>query len=228
MTAVPQRVDPHIAVDVRTQDDPAGVDNPYWQAVRSLPGDRFRFDDAWQPDGHRIDSPRRHTFVNQYAWAIPYPAAVTFIADTCDGRGVVEIGAGTGCWAWRLAQRGVDVVAYDKNPPDEAANHWHHTDADGRMPTWHPIVQGDPERAGAHPDRVLFLCWPPYDDPMAAYALAAYAGDLLIYIGEARWGCTGDEGFHEALAVRWDEVADHSLVQWSGLHDWVTVYRRRP
>ena len=75
---------------------------------------------------------------------------------------------------------------------------------------------------------MLFLCWPPYAAPMAADALAAYDGDTLIYVGEGAEGCTGDDRFREALAANWDEVADHRLVQWFGLHDWITVYRRRP
>ena len=46
--------------------------------------------------------------------------------------------------------------------------------------------------ARGHRERTLVLCWPPYDDDAASYAvLRAYRGDTLIYIGEPDEGATG-------------------------------------
>lgn len=92
----------------------------------------------------------RERLVKRYAWAVPTEEAVRVIASHGP---VVEIGAGTGYWASLLRQVGTDVVAYDRSPHD---NHW--------CVGTHSLVEvGGPEKASEHPDRTLFLCWPPYD-----------------------------------------------------------------
>src|SRR5262249_778993 len=77
------------------------------------------------------------------------------------------------------------------------------------------------------PEHTLMLCWPPYEDHMAALALERYRGTRVIYIGEGAGGCTGNDAFHAALAEQWDLVTSHEIPQWQGLHDEVDVYARR-
>ena len=48
------------------------------------------------------------------SWAVPSAEALEVIAQVSGGR-VVEVGAGTGYWAWLLTRRGVDVVAVDND-----------------------------------------------------------------------------------------------------------------
>lgn len=104
--------------------------------------------EAWSEGRSRKESVRR------YAWAIPTADALDAIAALGP---VVEVGAGTGYWASLLAHRGVDVVCYDLYPPDGTdLNGWH----EGAL-KFHTVHQGGPEKAGEHPDRTLFLCWPP-------------------------------------------------------------------
>lgn len=179
----------------------------------------------------------REGLVRKYSWSIPNPAAVSFVYEHARG-GLVEIGAGTGYWAWQLSQRGLSVVAYDKHPPDQERNGYHNIVTDGRgyrtseqgewkaRPTFHPVIKAEHEIAAAHPDRTLFLCWPPYDGPMAADALAAYTGNRVIYIGEGDGGCTADDRFHKMLEVDWTEVEVTRPVQWWGIHDLIFVYER--
>lgn len=98
-----------------------------------------------------------------------------------------------------------------------------------RREVFHPIEAGGPESLAAHPDRVLFLCWPPYDDTMAAEALLNYTGDTVIYVGEGPGGCTGDDLFFHLLEKGWDERAWlYEHVQWSGIRDHIFVYSRKP
>jgi hypothetical protein len=79
-----------------------------------------------------------------------------------------------------------------------------------------------------HPDRALFLCWPSFDDPWAAQALACYAGDLLIYAGEGEGGCTADDEFFKLLEAEWDELEySPRHVTYRGIHDYLTAYRRK-
>jgi hypothetical protein len=86
----------------------------------------------------------------------------------------------------------------------------------------------------AYPERVLFLCWPPFDDDGASYAaLRAYRGDVLLYIGDSPGfngtsGATGTVRFHRELALNWTPAEQAAIPNWPGLHDRLVVYRRNP
>lgn len=175
----------------------------------------------------------------RWSFAVPTDEALDLINSLGP---VVEVGAGTGYWAERLARRGGDVVAYDEL--GEKYDHWF---PEARQ---HPLVQfGVAQVAALHADRVLFLCWPPYSDPMAHDALVAYeaaGGRTLVYVGEGSGGCTGDDDFHHRVgagcahldswrggdachhdyAPTWREVKQLSIPQWYGIHDYLTVYER--
>lgn len=232
------------AFDIRTADDPPGVGNPFWNQVRQIPADTILgsvfADGQWQPDGFNLELyrkggrgfPSRDVLVHRYSWAIPDPLSVQFVAAYTVGfDGLVEIGAGTGYWAWQLAQRGVDVAAFDEAPPDRVENDYcqdKHLPADQRLrTTYHPVAEGNTRRAKDFPNRALFLCWPPYGSSMAAAALDFYTGNRLIYLGEGEGGCCADDDFFTALGKDWTEVAEHRPVQWGGIHGWITVYDRK-
>lgn len=163
---------------------------------------------------------KRQTYCNEYAWAIPTDKVIDKIAKYSP---LVELGAGTGYWAYLLCKAGADVVAYDINPPDkQPKNPWH----DRISQTWYEVLKGKPPKLTRHPDRALLLCWPPYDTPMADQALQYYRGDTVIYIGEGTGGCTATDSFHTTLYNKWKQVDDFNIPQWSGLHDSCTIYRR--
>ncbi len=140
---------------------------------------------AWlrRPGGSSYE--RRRAHVRRYAFAVPTEAALTTIARYAP---IVELGAGTGYWAYLLRQRGVDVVAYDRFPPDRAENP---NRLDPRL--WTEVLAGDESVLARFPDRGLLLCWPSWRDPFAAAALDVYPGATLIYIGEAAGGHTADD-----------------------------------
>lgn len=166
------------------------------------------------------------------AWAVPNEQAIRAIADL--KMPVVEMGAGTGYWAWMLQNEGVDVKAFDSQPN---GNHWCSADH------WAPVRQGSHEVLWAYTNHALMLCWPPYDEAMAIDCLEAYKGDVLIYIGEGPSGCTGDNAFHQALGsdywdgeaedfieappTQWTEELTVAIPQWPGLHDFLTIFRRK-
>lgn len=157
----------------------------------------------------------RGELVMKYAWAIPSEEALETIARHSPN-GVVEIGAGTGYWAGLLRARGVDVAAYDEAPYDNFQ-------AGGQ---WSEVLVGGPLDALRHPERTLFLCWPPYDEPMATMALRRYKGAKVVYVGE--WcGATADEDFHELLETEWERLEVVSLPQWAHMHDDLYVYERK-
>ena len=174
-------------------------------------------------DGRDLDALTisRNPMVWRYAWAIPSPEALELVAKHAP---IVEVGAGTGYWAHLLEQMGVDVIAYDSNPPSEERWNGWHPDAT----TWTTVHTADAGVAAAkHPDRSLFICWPPREDPMAADALAAYEGDTVLYIGEWIGATCADIRFFELLDDEFEDVEGVLVPQWLGMNDRLLVFRRR-
>ena len=210
------------------QQVPEGIRNPYWEVVRHLPAEK----DLWRPiptphgfwfgcdhvEMVRLGLWREH-LVYRYAWSIPSPGDLVWIKEQLGGRGVLEIGAGTGYWAWQMRQYGIDVLAYDLRSPL------------GRNPQvgggpYGPVIHGGVPRASLAEDRALFLCWPTYRSNWAHRALKLYQGDLLIHAGEID-GCTADGGFFKELAENWEEVSVSPLhVTYFGIWCRLSAWRR--
>jgi hypothetical protein len=183
--------------------------------------------DASPKDGNGWDSGfsvregergRRDTFIERFGFAVPTPPAIKAISQFVGQRKVLEVGAGTGLWARLLSDAGVVVTAVDDwsgkyNKPMKVGTHY-------------PIERVDGiEAVKRHEHKALLLCWPDYDDPIAAAALKAFCGDRLVYIGEGESGCTGDDRFHKMLR-HWELVQSIALPQWPGIHDELTLHRR--
>lgn len=88
-----------------------------WARDARFLNDRFAFFDpeyTRQDNEHEKEGTMymRRVAIRDYAYAVPSAEALDVIAQESGGR-VVEVGAGTGYWAWLLSRRGVDVVAVD-------------------------------------------------------------------------------------------------------------------
>jgi hypothetical protein len=172
-------------------------------------------------------------FCAKYAFAIADPASVAFVAEYLHPR-AIEIGAGSGYWAWQLSQCEIDIVAYDIAPVDQMWEKSYFSPVDKETRTrlgiltraWYPVQQGGPEMVKEHPDRTLFLCWPVRNTSMASQCLQYYQGQRFVYIGEYRTGTNGDDLFFDMLEQAWQEIARHEIVRWSGAHDAIIVYVR--
>lgn len=212
---------------------PKGVSNPLWDAVRWMPAEPdwngnnleptypyLAFSKATGTELTEMGADRQR-LATRYAWSIISPGDVTWMLQQLDGRAVVEIGAGTGYWAWQLEQAGVDVAAYDPHPPGE----------DNMYCTAGPyttVLQDDATAVKHHQDRALLMVWPPYGGEHARHALSVYEGDLLIYAGESWGGCTADDGFYELLEAEWDEVSvAPQHVTWWGIHCRLSAFTRK-
>jgi hypothetical protein len=211
--------------------------NPYlteFQRVRRDPLPRSSSQDdlilwAQQWEDARHD---RNRLVNRYSYAIPTPEAIEAIASYSP---ILEIGAGTGYWAWLLRLARADVVAVDRHPPDSCDNWWFQG-----SPTWTRVDYGTESWVRIEPDRTLFLCWPPFEgtEPfdlatarkqrqcMAYNALRLYTGDRFIYVGEESWGCCAGWLFWRQIEKRWHVVREVDIPQWEGIHDALYVYER--
>ena len=157
----------------------------------------------------------RTDLVQEYAWAIPNEEAIETIAEHAP---VVEVGAGAGYWAWCVDQLGERIVATDPEPP--------------RMDTYTEVLTKEAVDAVECAREVfvggytLFVCWPPYEDSMAADAVEAFEGDTLIYVGQGRCGCTGDERLHRLLYEDWELAESVPIPTYLGFNDRLEVWSR--
>jgi hypothetical protein len=208
--------------------------NPYWEIVAPSVSERDgrRVVDGGRPNGSARLGFAQTILQAAYAYAIPSPETIEWLARFSDGGQVLELGAGRGYWAAQLAAAGVSVAAYDSEPPDRAEN-VSFSSAVGQSDVWHSVrdvaeLSASPAGGGD----VLFLCWPPgWGNSMASEALAAFeaaGGEQLVFVGEPKGGKTGDDAFFDALSSRWMlESQDAQYVSWWNLRDVAQAWVRR-
>lgn len=162
----------------------------------------------------------RHPFVKKFAWAIPDLAALKMIARYSP---IIEVGSGTGYWAYELRKLGASVIATDLREPKN-------DDEYQTVSAWTRVASPIPAAAAARAfdDRALMLVWPSYSENWAAEALRYYRGDTVIYVGEGPGGCTGDNDFHDQLDREWFEIERMTIPQWGGINDRLEIFRRKP
>ena len=157
---------------------------------------------------------QRSDLVVKYSWAIPNERVIRRIAEFTP---ILEMGAGSGYWAYLLSQAGAEVFAYDnliRNP---------HI-----IGKWFKVKRGSFGKMKLHPNKALLLCWPPYNSDMASKYLSLHKGRIIIYVGEEDSGCTANTEFHERLAHKKDFklLENIQIPTWPGLHDSVFIYER--
>jgi hypothetical protein len=195
---------------------PFQLQNPYLDEFESLMP-------AWRVPPHlrKLTMERymaRQQMVAAYAWAIPNAEAIELLVRHAP---LVEMGAGTGYWAWLVRQGGGDILAFDRYPPPDPRNRWHAGESQ-----WTEVLPGGARLLARHPGRTLFLCWPPRDEPMEEQCLQAYDGHTLIYVGEL----PADPAKPTALPhpfESWTVAGTLDLPQWESVTDRLFVLRRR-
>ena len=185
----------------------------------TLPGQNEYLDEFVRVH-QQLDWPKhldeRPNLVQLYSWAVPTDAALDMVARYAP---LVEMGAGGGYWAHLLRERGVDVIAYDRERPHDENYFARHQ--------WTRIEPGTPRSLRDHPDRSLFLCWPPNASAMATNCLKQWQGEHLVHVGEWKIS-TGSAGFYNRLEAGFELVDKLSIPQWEGMYDMLTVWRRKP
>ncbi|MEU6579559.1 hypothetical protein [Nocardia sp. NPDC046763] len=215
--------------------------NPYWEIVAPLvnagPNER---DNRREVNGGFPQGSPRLAFAQMalqevYAYAIPSPDTLAWISDICRQGGLLEIGAGRGYWAYLISLLGVDVKAFDSEPPDATFN-VSFPDSPGQKGVWFPVgdlrdlanLYGTSDVSG----RTLFLCWPPgWGDGMAIDSLKRFSsagGNSLIYVGELQGGKNATDEFFGALRDEWELLAvDPMFTSWWNLTDVAQYWIRR-
>ena len=198
---------------------------------------------AWERHRRDRGAPGRDELLFDFGFAVPDEAGLESIARNSPN-GVVEIGAGLGYWARLLAERGLDVVAYDLVPPPSTRSQWF-----AGVEPWFPVAVGDETVAREHPDRTLLLVWPTRNEVWAADAATTHAaagGQRLVYVGEPPGGRTGDARLHASLGLvgqclacafgvldapcvcdvtpRWEKLEESRLPSWDAGDDRLYVF----
>lgn len=167
----------------------------------------------------------RDAFAVRFAHAIPHEDALAALATLSP---LIEIGAGTGYWAWLLRLRGCDVVAFDACPPTTLSHaNLFHRNLNTVGVCWTEVRPGGSEQVASYPKHSLFLCWPPADDT-AEQALAAHQGQHLAFIGTHQPHIPiATPTFHAALRSQFALRTIVDLPHWYGVEDRLTIWTRR-
>jgi hypothetical protein len=189
--------------------------------------------DIWaRAAGHDPGDRLRPLVSHSMAFAIPSPL---HLAEVARHGPLVEVGAGTGYWAWCLRQLGVDIVAYDRFPPQThpaRPDQWRGALAAGGQRNawfdcyWTQVIRGGATAAARHPDRTLLLVWP--YGAMAHRALEAYRGGRVIFVGEWDTPTVNDPPFFRRLERGWRRLRVMPAPQWPGTRSELIVLQRDP
>jgi hypothetical protein len=162
----------------------------------------------------------RSAFTSRYSFALPSKETIGVIKHFSTN--LLEVGAGTGFWAWQLRKAGIAVIATNKPGPSGYKF---------KLGLYNPVVLMDSIKASLlWSDRDLLMIWPCYNRPWAADTLKYHQpGRYLFYIGESSGGCTGDDRFHEIIndPSQYDFVAFHEMSRFTAINDNLYIYRRK-
>jgi hypothetical protein len=169
---------------------------------------------------HQLPHSSRYSLqlAQRFAYVLPQPHVLEVIRRYSP---LIEIGAGTGYWSYLLRQCGADIISYDSAPlGGERSNRYHYD-----MWPWTEVLQGDANVVERHPDRSLFVCWPPVFSSLGQ-VLRFFTGRLVIYVG--------DRGHRTALLAGLDdafeEVERHEVIAMDpapGVSAQLSVWRRK-
>jgi len=164
----------------------------------------------------------RGQFIRQFGFAIITSDVIKMI---CGYGPLVEVGSGSGYWAYELRRAGIDVIATDPatgkyDVLGKGFGHWE--------TPWLEIERiTGVEAVERYPERSLLTVWPDYDMPWAAETLRAFKATTVLYVGEGQGGCTADDDFHAQIEKCFDEVENIWLPQFDGIHDRLEVWKRK-
>jgi hypothetical protein len=204
-----------------------GIGNPYLDAYMVSMA-RVNVTEEWTRERMLFESEQtrmRNARRTCFAYAIPNDVAIRRLVSAGP---LLEVGAGLGYWARLIRDGGGDILAVDRDwsagsdkPGFNPENRFH---GEGNE-AWTQVVLVDDCVATVrdHPERTLFLCWPPWGNPDApepadgwfdAECLKAFSGDVFILVGEIG-GCTGSPAFERELRARWETRRCRDRHRWS-------------
>jgi len=183
--------------------------NPYLEAWNASKG---RTSPEWE----------RYELCRKYAFAIPTEENIDSILEHTQG-GIIELGAGTGYWAWMLSQKGAKIEAFDIAPPRNKSNRYKFADE------YFHVNFGSTTALRTTTAETLLICWPPADSTFGREAIEQFRGKkhskCLVYIGEEENGCTGEKSLYQELK-NWNQVLVLDMPNWVGMYSKIKIFSK--
>jgi hypothetical protein len=178
---------------------------------------------------------KRKIFIDKYSWAVPTYHAIKEIAAFIGKDRCLEIGAGTGLWAYLLTLEGVNMVATDNKCEhdllkDEIDHVWRHDPSDSflvkigldtsianytRREFTDVKCMDALDAIKMYSDyECLMVCWGRVCD------YDTFKGNKIVFIGESEGGCTvppPDES-------EWELHKHIKIPKWAGMNDFLALY----
>lgn len=144
------------------------------------------------------------------------------------GRRVLDVGAGTGYLARILHDKGIDIQAVDsRNGPNTRTQWW-------EKQLYFDVKLVDVLDMTEFDTDVVIMTWPCMDTKFSEHVASCLKkGQILIYQGESKSGCTGTNEFFDLVADRrrfaqlhYDPIDEEQITQvmWS---DYWSIYLAR-
>lgn len=164
----------------------------------------------------------RCRYTSRIGWFILTTEVKEVLVNFLKGKGVLEVGSGTGYFAAHMKQGGVeDYNAVDIWDP----HYW-----DERTPRYFGIDGNSLDYIDNSYD-VIVMNWPPYDEPFGHQVVKKMVkGQVLIFEGEGYGGCTGDDDFFNYLDEHFtpmkelDDKLNEHHIRFPGINDHWWVY----
>jgi SAM-dependent methyltransferase len=147
-------------------------------------------------------NPFRDAYLARFGFVVLSRETLDTLARLLRDARVLEVGAGSGYLASRLAARGTDVLACDRGGQ--------HCSQYGLSQCYRRDHEGDALTLLPGDFDVVLMAWPPYREPLATnVARCMRPGQVLVYEGEGLAGCTASDAFFEEVGdtARWAPLA---------------------
>lgn len=181
--------------------------NEYYEAFKELQNKNTFKGQQWFGE--------RQKLVEKYSWAVPNDDALEYLSAFSE---IVEVGAGSGYWAYCINSEGGTVFPYDSNPPETSEKH---------NPIWADVEKA---RASRMKDKLfdnpVLMVWPPLNKGMAT-AVAEKEPPHILYIGEPRGGCTAEDEFFDLLDSVYGLAGKIEIPSYVGINDNLFHYIRK-
>lgn len=161
----------------------------------------------------------RGPYNKRYGFTLISKESMDALCNFLQGKKVLDAGSGTGFLSQAIADRrcAQSIVAAE----------WDGKKGYGFERILRRDFAGDATTLLPGDFDVVLLCWPNYDSPFAANVVGAMKkGQILIYLGEGRFGCTANDQFFNAIdAGKWSyiesttEMLNAGHVNFQGIHD---------
>lgn len=163
-------------------------------------------------------------FTKYFGYALLSEPLISSLTEQLKNTKVIEVGAGCGFLASNLLDRGINIVAIDKESSTKSSY--------GFINKFCDILPDIAEEHLTHNNyENIIMSWPNYSEPFAANILKILKpGQRLYYLGEGLGGCTGDDEFFNLLESKaiLNEKLTQSLrkhgLSWQSIHDRWNVY----